>query len=162
MRAVTTATAAVVLGLERKTLDRMLLQLGPRALPPGRQGVERRIPIALLESLALTSALVDGTGMRIRDAFALAGDLTGSGRPAGAGNGAAALEPVAAASDSGAAATKAGPHTSIGPYLRLEADLPALKREIAQRLELAIENVVRRRRGRPRGRAATRKQSRLS
>ncbi len=128
MRAVTTATAATVLGLDRRSLDNLLLQLGPLALPPGRQGVERRIPVSLLDTLALTTALVDRTGMRIRDAFGLANGLVSS--------------PPQPASPSNT--------VPIGPFLRLEADVQSLKLEIAERLELAIETVVRRPRGRPR------------
>ena len=128
MRAVTTATAATVLGIERRSLDNLLLQLGPLALPPGRQGLERRIPISLLGTLALTTALIDRTGMRIRDAFGLANDLVSSlAQPAPGANA-----------------------VTIGPFLRLEADVQSLKQEIAERLELAIETVVRRPRGRPR------------
>ena len=128
MRAVTTATAATVLGIDRRSLDNLLLQLGPLALPPGRQGVERRIPVSLLDTLALTTALIDRTGMRIRDAFGLASGLVSSPEKA-------------------ASATIA---VTIGPFLRLEADVQSLKQETAERLELAIETVVRRPRGRPR------------
>lgn len=128
MRAVTTATAATVLGIERRSLDNLLLQLGPLALPPGRQGLERRIPVSLLDTLALTTALVDRTGMRIRDAFGLASGL---------------ISPLAHPAPGTTAIT-------IGPFLRLEADVQSLKQEIAERLELAIETVVRRPRGRPR------------
>ncbi len=134
MRAITTATAAVALGMERKALDNLLLQLGPLALPTGRQGVERRIPVALLETLAMTTDLVNATGMRIREAFELSSTLIAS-------------------ADRSASPDEVGAAT-LGPYLRLEAELGSLRRELTQRLELAIETVVRRPRGRPRRRGA--------
>ena len=59
MRAVTTATAATVLGIERRSLDNLLLQLGPLALPPGRQGLERRIPVSLaFPSVSVSYAVI--------------------------------------------------------------------------------------------------------
>jgi hypothetical protein len=145
VRAVTTSTAAIVLGIKRKALDNLLVRLGPEALPKGRQGVERRIPIPLLEHLALTTELSETLGVPIREAFILSRALTGkvpldqgSQDPAGALEG-SGTEPVAR--DGGA---------TLGDYLRIDADLERLRQDLDARLALAIEAVVRRPRGRPR------------
>ena len=154
MRAVTTATAAIVLGVERKALDNILVRLGRDALPLGRQGIERRIPVALLETLALTEELSDGLGMRIRDAFFVARLLTTSTDNVPDANRVAdrvAHRPVGR--PAGRATEEITRQTPIGQYLRLDADLHRLRNEIHERLELAIENVVRRQRGRPRSSA---------
>jgi hypothetical protein len=145
VRAVTTSTAAIVLGIKRKALDNLLVRLGPEALPKGRQGVERRIPIPLLEHLALTTELSETLGVPIREAFILSRALTGkvpldqgSQDPAGALEG-SGTEPVAR--DGGA---------TLGDDLRIDADLERLRQDLDARLALAIEAVVRRPRGRPR------------
>ena len=41
MRAVTSSTAAAILGIERKTFDNLVARLDDPELPRGRQGVER-------------------------------------------------------------------------------------------------------------------------
>jgi hypothetical protein len=60
------------LGIERKSLDSMLARLSNGVLPKGRQGVERRIPVHLLETLALATDLADGLGLQFREAFDVA------------------------------------------------------------------------------------------
>ncbi len=127
MRAVTTATAALVLGVERKSLDNLLNRIDPDALPKGRQGVERRIPIALLETLAITSDLMATLGSPARETFHVARLIA-------------------------ATPTADGARAQLGPFISVSVDLPALRREINERLEQAIERVVRRPRGRPRAR----------
>ena len=72
MRAVTTATAAAAIGLRKKALDNLLGRLDLPEASSGRQGVERRIPVALLPELLLTAELSDQLGMPIRSAFLLA------------------------------------------------------------------------------------------
>lgn len=119
MRAVTTATAAAVLGIKRKTLDNLIGRLESDAVPRGRQGVERRIPIGRLAELLLTLELTGRLGATAREAFAAARELSERGS------------------------------TELGPFLRIEADLPAVQAELEAQLEVAIESVVRRRRGRP-------------
>jgi hypothetical protein len=59
LRAVTTATAAAVLGIEKKALDNLILRLGHGFLPGGRQGVERRIPVTVLTDLFLVLELTE-------------------------------------------------------------------------------------------------------
>lgn len=133
MRAVTSATAAAILQVDRKTLDNILLRLGPEAVPPGRQGVERRIPIGLLEDLVLARDLSTGLGVPLREAFGIARRLlnrTADGLPD--------LEAEFIGS------------LPVGDYCQLGADLVRLREELQLRVEEAVESVVRRPRGRPR------------
>lgn len=119
MRAVTTATAAVALGLQKKALDNLLGRLDLPEAASGRQGVERRIPVSLLPQLLLTAELSNLLDMPIRSAFALARRLV-------AGD------------------------VAAGPFLQLHVDTESITAEIDRQLEVAIETVVRRPRGRPR------------
>ena len=75
MRAVTTATAAAVLGVSPKALDNILRRIDHDALPPGKQGRERRIPVPTLVDLLLTVALADRLAMPAKVAFAVARSL---------------------------------------------------------------------------------------
>lgn len=130
MRALTTATAAVVLGLERKAFDNLIVRLGPDVLPPGRQGVERRVPVTLVEELMLCLELSAGLGIPARAALAIAQRLMGRHSQASASEGfTGSLE--------------------VGPFVQLGADLAALRAETQRRCAVAIESVVRRPRGRP-------------
>ena len=71
MRAVTTATAAAVLGIERKTLDNLIGRLGAGLLPAGRQGVERRVPVTALADIFLVLELIEALQLPARRAFEL-------------------------------------------------------------------------------------------
>jgi hypothetical protein len=131
----------------------MLSRIGKGLLPPGRQGVERRIPVQLLEVLALTGNLSDRLGVPVREAFMLARALTGSARPS--------AEPTVPEPGDAAQVRLDGQinHLSadsatfeIGGYAALRLDRAALRREIELRVASAIETVVRPRRGRPRRR----------
>lgn len=138
MRAVTAATAAAILELDQKTFDNLLLRLGGSALPPGRQGVERRIPVALLEDLMLTRDLHNALGIPSRDAFLVARRLLGRHENSSGGS-------------SGDLAPDADFIGSLhaGAFVHIGADLRALREHVQQRLESAVEIVVRRPRGRP-------------
>jgi hypothetical protein len=81
MRAVTSATAAAILGMERKSFDNMLARLDDKALPRGRQGIERRIPVALLPQLMLCAELSSRLAMPCRNAFRLAIALSNGQQP---------------------------------------------------------------------------------
>lgn len=120
MRAVTTATAAAVIGIKRKALDNILNRLDDRDAPKGRQGVERRIPVHMLAGLLLATELSQRLGAPAREAYAVARQLRDGG------------------------------NASLGPFLRLQVDMEAVRVELDAQLELAIESVVRRPRGRPR------------
>lgn len=134
MRAVTAATAAAILELDQKTFDNLLLRIGDAALPPGRQGVERRIPVALLEDLMLTRDVSQSLGVPTRQAFAVARRLLG--RTDG-------LVPGVAPEAEFVGSMRAG------TFVQLGADLQALREHVQDRFEAAVETVVRRPRGRP-------------
>lgn len=119
MRAVTTATAAAAVGLQKKALDNLIGRLELPEASSGRQGVSRRIPVSLLPDLLLTAELSDQLGIPVRAAFALARQLSTG-----------AIE--------------------AGPFLRLHADIDSIQGEVDRQLEIAIETVVRKPRGRPR------------
>ena len=76
MRAVTSATAAAVLGIRPKQLDNVLARIGPAAFPRGRQGRDRRIPVQRLPELAVTLELVARLGLPVRKAHRAADALT--------------------------------------------------------------------------------------
>jgi len=134
LRAVTAATAAAILELDQKTFDNLVLRLGSQALPPGRQGVERRIPVALLEDLMLTRDLHQALGIPSREAFAVARRLLG--RNDGPGE---SVAPDAEFVGS----------LQAGSFVHLGADVHALREHVQDRLAAAVEIVVRRPRGRP-------------
>jgi hypothetical protein len=60
-----------VLGIERKSLDNLILRLGTEFLPAGRQGVERRIPVAVLADLFLVLELTETLQVPARRALEL-------------------------------------------------------------------------------------------
>lgn len=135
MRAVTSATAAAILELDQKTFDNLLLRLGDAAIPPGRQGVERRIPVALLEDLALTRDLNVALGIPTKTAFAVARRLLGRGNRL--------------PEDGETPTTDFVGSLQAGAFVQLGVDIRALREHVQARLESAIEVVVRRPRGRP-------------
>jgi hypothetical protein len=115
--------------MDRKSFDSFLARLGADVLPPGRQGVERRVPVGSLELLALTREISEELRVPAREAIALAKAALGG--------------EVALATDLHESVA------TIGRFSSLQVDRAALKREIQERLESAIESVVRPRRGRP-------------
>lgn len=75
MRAVTTATAALAIGVPRKTLDNILARLALPEAPKGRQGVERHLPVSLLPHLYLVAELVTKLELPVILADRVAGRL---------------------------------------------------------------------------------------
>jgi len=73
----------------------------------------------MLTDLFVTLELMSRLGATAREAFAVAQRLSGS----------ASVE--------------------VGPFIQIQVDLPAITTEIEAQLEVAIESVVRRPRGRP-------------
>lgn len=137
MRAVTTATAAAVLQMDRKSFDNFLLRIGSEAVPAGRQGVERRIALGLLEELLLAKELNGALGVPAREAFVVARRLLGR-------------------TPDGAEMSIGGDFVGsvkIGTFVQLGADLSSLRSELQHRYETAVETVVRPQRGRPPRRA---------
>lgn len=120
MRAVTTATAAAVLGIKRKALDNMLGRLDSPEIPRGKQGVERRIPMSMLADLFIATEIASRLGVPARESFELAKRLASAGEGA------------------------------LGPFLQIQVDRDALQAELNAQLAIAIESVVRKPRGRPR------------
>jgi len=145
LRAVTTATAAAVLAVNRRALDSLLARLDSPLLPRGRQGVERRIPVHLLEALLLTTELAQRLQVPVREAFAIALELTGV-------TGAKAKAASSEHSGSSSSTPDARDSVAVGDFAMLQVDRHALKREIEHRLATAIESIGRPRRGRPRRR----------
>lgn len=133
MRAVTSATAAAILQIDRKNFDNMMLRIGPDALPPGRQGVERRIPVSLIEELLLARELSAALAVPMKEAFGLSRQLWGRTQAGGVPD---------------LAATFVG-SVHLGDYIHLGVDLTRLRAELQARLEHAVESVVRPPRGRP-------------
>jgi hypothetical protein len=119
--------------MDRKSFDNFLLRIGSDAIPAGRQGVERRIALALLEELLLAKELNGTLGVPAKEAYHTSCRLLG--RPA--------------------AATRAGDPDEfvgslrIGTFVQLGADLSTLRAELQRRYETAVETVVRPQRGRP-------------
>lgn len=133
LRAVTAATAAAILQVDQKTFDNLMLRIDAPNVPRGRQGVERRIPVGLIEDLMLTRDLSVSLGIPTRDAFAVAQRLLGRS------DGVSGLNPE----------TEFVGSLHVGAFIQLGADLSALRRQVQERLEAAVEIVVRRPRGRP-------------
>jgi hypothetical protein len=133
LRAVTTPTAAAVLRLDRKAFDSLLTRLGSDFLPRGRQGIERRIPVASLETLLLVQELMDGLGLPAKEALSVARRLTDS-------------------VSKGASSAGSGTSLVAGSFTGITIDRERLRQEIEERLALAIESVVRAPRGRPKSR----------
>lgn len=127
MRAVTSATAAETLRISRRNLDSILNRLGDAAIPKGRQGVDRRIPVQLLEVLMLAVELNRGLGIPMGQAFDLA-------------------RRALSASEPEVATTRELP---VGEHSSLLIDVDALRMRVEELLGTAIESVVRPRRGRP-------------
>lgn len=132
MRAVTAATAAAILQVDRKAFDNMLLRIGPEALPRGRQGVERRIPVPLIEDLLLARDLSAALAIPVKEAFGIARRLLGR-----TPDGDLRLRPQFVGS------------LHAGEFIQLGADLGKLREELQWRIETAVESVVRPARGRP-------------
>ncbi len=129
--------------LDQKTFDNLLLRVGSEAVTPGRQGVERRIPVVLIEELLLARDLSAALAIPTRDAFAVARRLLGR------------------SGSSGEVALDGGFHGSlhVGEFIQLGADLTGLRATLQARLESAVETVVRRPRGRPPKAANARRES---
>ena len=133
MRAVTTATAAAVLRMDRKSFDNFLLRIGSEAIPAGRQGVERRIALGFLEELLLAKELRGTLGVPAREAFMVARRLLGR---------------TTDGSEMQMGSDFVG-SLRIGAFIQLGADLASLRSELQRRYEMAVETVVRPQRGRP-------------
>ena len=119
--------------MDRKSFDNFLLRIGSDAIPAGRQGVERRIALALLEELLLAKELNGTLGVPAKEAYHTSCRLLG--RPSG--------ETRAGDPDEFVGSLR------IGTFVQLGVDLSTLRAELQRRYETAVETVVRPQRGRP-------------
>lgn len=132
MRAVTSATAAETLRISRRRLDSILNRLGEAAIAKGRQGVDRRIPVQLLETLMLAVELERGLELPVVEAFERARQL------------------LASSPDATASEPRGLRRLPVGEHSALLVDVDALRARVEEHLGTAIESVVKPRRGRPR------------
>lgn len=82
MRAVNSATAATIVGLDAKAFDNMIGRIGGSELSRGRQGLARRIPVSVLPQLLLTAELTERLGIPCRQAYGIAQALADGEQPA--------------------------------------------------------------------------------
>lgn len=82
MRAVTSATAAAALGVDKKLFGNMIGRLDASELPRGRQGLERRIPVSMLPRLLLAAEISDRLALPFRAAYHLTAAIARGEQPA--------------------------------------------------------------------------------
>jgi hypothetical protein len=122
MRTLSTASAAVALGLDRKTLDNILARECRSIILTGRRGRSRHIPVAVLERIAVAFILNRDLGVSIARGLEIGGQL--------------------AASPSSSVA--------VGSLGRLTFDLLRLRQTLELSIDDALESVAEPPRGRPR------------
>jgi hypothetical protein len=122
MRAVTTGTAALALGIHKKDLDNILSRYHVRGFERGRQGVARRLSQASIEQVALAIDLTRDFSIPTPTALLLAEEALSS---------------------------REGVITSPGGHLAIHADLERIRHDLQAKLAEAIEYVIPPRRGRP-------------
>lgn len=75
MKTLSTQSAAAALGVERKTLDNILAREARRFFQNGRRGRSRRIPISVLERVAVALILNRDLGIPVGRGLELAGNF---------------------------------------------------------------------------------------
>lgn len=128
MRLYDVAVAALAIDAPQKWVDNVLSQHIVPDVVTDRRGVARRIPHSALLHLALARDAHAEIGLSVRDALHLAAQL------------------LAADGDA----------VQVSGHLRVSVDRTGLERALAARLRDALESAPAPRRGRPRGRPATR------
>lgn len=78
MRNLSTATSAEALGVAPKALDNLLTREARRLLPRGRRGRARRIPLPVVERVAVALILRRDLGVSHSRGLELAGELLAS------------------------------------------------------------------------------------
>ena len=121
MRAFDVTAVAIAIRMDRKALDNLLARHQVAGVVGGRQGVARRITPHAVVVLAIAMELVRRLSVPVRSALELAEQLL--------------------ASDDG--------RLALAGALTLEVDAAAVSADVAERLRVAGESVVPRRRGRP-------------
>ncbi|HLA91231.1 MAG TPA: hypothetical protein VJL28_12465 [Gemmatimonadaceae bacterium] len=121
MQTITTATAALALGIEAKALDNLLNSGANELLPPGERGRSRRIPLDVLELITLVLLLKRDLGVPVTRAVEIA------------------------------QAIHRAPHGEIrlGSLAVLRFDVARLRDVLQRAIADALETVVPPRRGRP-------------
>jgi hypothetical protein len=122
MRAVTTGTAAFVLGIPKKELDNILSRHDVRGFERGTRGLARRLSLESIEQVAVAIDLARDFSIPIPAALTLADR---------------------------ALTSREGVITSPDGHLALHADLDRIRRGLTERLTDAIEHVIPPKRGRP-------------
>jgi len=122
MRTLSTHAAAAALGVDRKQIDNVLAREGKALVSEGRRGKSRRIPVDVLERIAIALILARDLGVAISKGLELAGRLV-QNRNA----------PV--------------PIGSLGTF---SFDVATLRRKLEGAVDEALESVVEPPRGRPR------------
>src|SRR5665647_402719 len=112
MRAVTSGTAAFVLGIPKKDLDNILSRHTVRGFERGTRGLARRISLASIEQVAIAIDLARDFSIPISLALTLAEQTL---------------------------ASREGVVTSPGGHLAIHADVGRIRRELLERLSEAIE-----------------------
>jgi hypothetical protein len=121
MKTLFTATAAIALGVDRKTLDNVLAREARFLVPPGSRGRARRVPVAAIERIAIALVLNRDLGVGIARGLELAEEVEGctDGR------------------------------VRTGSLTTLHFDLPLLRRTLEPAIDDALEGVAHPSRGRP-------------
>lgn len=122
MPAVTSGTAAFVLGIPKKDLDNILSRHSVRGFERGTRGLARRISLDSIEQVAIAIDLARDFSIPISLALAFAEQ---------------------------ALASREGVVTSPDGHLAIHADLDRIRKDLHGRLSEAIEYVIPPRRGRP-------------
>jgi hypothetical protein len=121
MKTLSTDSAAVALGVYRKTLDNMLAREGRSLIGVGRRGRSRRIPIGVLERIAIALILGRDLGVTIAKGIELAESIIGS----------------------------PGSPVRVGSLATIDFDLARLRDALEASVTEALESVAEPTRGRP-------------
>lgn len=121
MQKITTATAAIALGIERKSLDNILGREAKLLVPEGRQGKSRRLQMATIETLSIALLLNRDLKIPIAKGIELAESLR----------------------------TSPNQEIGIGRLGKLHFDVAGLRPSLVAAVNEAIEEVHPSRRGRP-------------
>ncbi|MGH7653322.1 MAG: hypothetical protein ACREN6_01540 [Gemmatimonadaceae bacterium] len=122
MKTLSTASAAAALGVEEKVLDNVLAREGRSIILPGARGRSRRIPVTVLEHLAVAFVLSRDVGVSISRGLELAERLLASGAS----------------------------NIQVGSLAALSFDVVRLRRTLELAIDEALESVAEHARGRPR------------
>jgi len=121
MRTLSTASAAVAIGVDRKILDNILARECRSIILTGRRGRSRQIPVAVLERIAVAFILNRDLGVSIAKGLELAKQLADSSSSS----------------------------VTVGSLGELTFDVSRLRQTLEISIDEALESVAESRRGRP-------------